>query len=157
MKRLLLLVGVAFVAAGVPRARPAKWFDERVTLVCNGSGVNPVILSETVPPKVVGPWVVQLDCTAATAGKPAIFRISIVDKPPPLLTKWGEILVSLSAGTGFHRVGPPVGSGIHPLTTLIPDDASLVGRVLRVQGLCGDEPIGFLSNALESPVRPATE
>ena len=95
----------------------------------------------------------QLDCRAATPGKASIFRFSIVDKPAPLPSKWGEILVSLTAGTGFHRVGPPVGSGIHPQTIVIPDDPALVCVPLRVQGFCASHPRGFLGNALESPIR----
>ena len=152
-KKLSSLIALALVVGAlVPRIVPALGGGP-TTVVCNGSGQNPLILSERFAPEVGKPWQVNLDCTTAAVAKPAIFVLSFVAKPSPIPSRWGEILVGLGGGTGtsFTRLHA---SSIVPLTATIPSDPGFACQSFQVQGFCGDDPRGYLSNALASTIGP---
>ncbi len=135
------------------------------SVLCNGTGTNPVILSDTsattpapTPPgnsPVIGKnWRVTLDCSPnGTIGSFAIFRVGFAPKPPPMSTQWGEILVPISAGTGQSFLESVPASRVVDLgPVLLPDDASFLGMTFSVQGFCPASPIGYLGNALAETV-----
>ena len=124
----------------------------RETEVFNGSGINPLVLSEHLAPRLGKPWMVKLDCRRTAAGKPSIIRVAFVPAPEPMQTRWGEVLVSVADGTGVNFIGPSRGAGMHPLNHRIPRDPGLAGVAFEVQGFCSDRPRGFLSNALASTI-----
>lgn len=138
---------VAVAALFVGGVRPSE-----ETVVFNGSGINPLILSEHLAPRVGKPWMVKLDCRGTRAGNPSIIRVAFVPVPAALRTRWGEVLVSLAAGTGVTFVGPSRGAGMHPFMHKIPRDPAVAGVSFQVQGFCSDHPRGFLSNALSSTI-----
>jgi hypothetical protein len=127
---------------------------------CNGTGVNPVNLTNTsstapapAPPMdspVIGKNLrLTLDCNPnGTIGATAIFRVGFGPKPAPLLSKWGEILVPITAGTGQNFFGTVSGTGTANMgPILIPFSGAFVGATYTVQGFCPASPDGFLSNA----------
>jgi hypothetical protein len=133
--------------------------------VCNGSNVNPIVLtntSTTAPapaPTVNAPvinknWKLTLDCNnpPAPIGRLSVFRVSFSPKPAPMNTKWGQLLVNVSSITGqtFLRVVPA--SRVVDLGPIfIPNDPGLLDGVFSVQGLCPGSP-GYLSNALAETI-----
>jgi hypothetical protein len=121
------------------------------SLVMNGSGVNPVILSSVNVPEIGNMWALRVDCTGANPARSAIFRIGYTGIIPPITTAFGELLVMLggSFGTNFTV---PHGGGLANLSVPLPNDASLVCLSYGVQSLCGDTPRGYLSNALKETV-----
>lgn len=144
MRKSLWCVVAALLVGGAPSAEE--------TVVLNGSGINPLILSEHLAPRLGKPWMVKLDCRGTRAGSPSIIRVAFVPVPAALRTRWGEVLVSLASGTGVNFIGPSRGAGMHPLTHKIPRDPSVAGVSFQVQGFCSDRPRGFLSNALSSTI-----
>lgn len=133
-----------------------------LSVVCNGTGLNPVILSNTssgaggtVNAPILGqPWRVTLDCSSSPGlGKPSIFRVAFTPKPPPVLSQWGEILVATS-GPGRTVVIPVSDRGtMHLGPFSIPKNLSVYGVAFSVQGFCPRTPgPGFLSNALSETV-----
>ncbi len=132
--------------------------------LCNGTGANPVILSDTsattpapTPPgnsPVIGKnWRVTQDCNPnGTVGGFAIFRVAFAPKPAPMSSQWGEILVAISGGTGQNFLQSVPASRIVDLAMLLPDDVSFLGLDFSVQALCPASPIGYLGNALAETV-----
>lgn len=145
MRKKEVWIAVAALLAGA--AGPPE-----ETVVFNGSGINPLILAEHLAPRLGKPWMVKLDCRGTAPGKPSIIRIAFVPVPDATRTRWGEVLVSLTAGTGVNFIGPSRGAGMHPLTRVIPRDPAVAGFPFQVQGFCSDRPRGFLSNGLASTV-----
>ncbi|MCP5118404.1 MAG: hypothetical protein GY953_46925, partial [bacterium] len=62
--------------------------------------------------------------------------------------KWGNILCSPTAGTGINFFLPHGGGAITLGGFTLPSDIALYGFCYCVQALCGDNPFGYLSNAL---------
>ncbi len=133
--------------------------------VCNGTGVNPLNLTNTsatapapVPstnaPVLGKNWLVELDCgPAGTIGGLAIFRIGFTAKPAPISSKWGEILVPITAGTGQNFVVAVPGNRRPVLgPILLPNDPALLCVAYAVQGFCPASPVGYLGNALAEMV-----
>jgi hypothetical protein len=127
---------------------------------CNGTGVNPIVLTNTsatapapAPPMnspVIGKNLrLTLDCNPnGTIGGTAIFRIGFGPKPAPMLSKWGEILVPITAGTGQNFFATVSGTGMADLgPILLPSSGAFVGATYTVQGFCPASPDGYLSNA----------
>ncbi len=133
--------------------------------LCNGSATNPVILSNTsatapapAPPSnspVIGKnWRVTLDCNpGGTIGGFAIFRVGFGPKPAPLPSKWGEILVPVTAGTGQNfLVSVPASRLVNLGPILLPSGGQFLCASYAVQGFCPSSPNGYLSNALAETV-----
>ncbi len=120
------------------------------SLVANGSGINPLILTSVQPPHIKKPWSVELDCTGADPSK---FAIVLIGSPAeaPVVTSLGERLISLTPGSFVTFATPHAGGAVTPSST-VPNDPSVACLRFRVQGLCGDAPRGFLSNALNETI-----
>ncbi len=122
--------------------------------VCNGSSVNPVILTNTslgaggpVNAPVLGaPWRVTLDCNpGGSIGALAVFRVSTAVKPMPVLTALGEVLV----GPGENLLGTvPANRIVLSPTLTIPKSLNFYTVPFTVQAFCPSQPHGYLSNAL---------
>ena len=97
----------------------------------------------------------SLDCSMATVGnKLTIWRVGFAPLTPPLASKWGNILVPISAGTGqnfilgFHNQSAAVPFSVPDAA--VPKDLSFACAPFGFQAFCGDAPKGFLSNGLQS-------
>ena len=113
-----------------------------VTSVENGTGVNPVILQPFQGPVLGEPWSIALDCTGTTPTKLAVFKLGFGPAPTPLATPFGELLVPTGAGPTFFE---PHGGGLAVLGPIgLPVDLAFLGASYRVQGLCGNDPRGYL-------------
>ena len=133
--------------------------------VCNGSNVNPIVLSNTSAtspaptptinaPTISKNWKLTLDCNnpPAAIGRLAVFRVSYAPKPAPMGSRWGEILVNTSSilGQTFVRIVPSTRLvDLGPI--FIPNDPGLLDGTFSVQALCPGVP-GYLSNALAETI-----
>ena len=113
------------------------------TIVKNGTGVNPLILSTILNPTLGSLWLMELDCSSANPNKLAIFRIAF-NSMPPLATAFGELIVS---GPGRNVYLPHFGEAVQ-LGILVPVDPSFACLPVVTQAFCGDSPVGYLSNAV---------
>ena len=128
------------------------------TLVRNGSGVNPLVFSDTggnpnTSPRLnpVEPFRATLDCSGASANGVYSITLRPVFLATPIQTAYGELH---HTGYPYARYGGLHGQGVvnTPLVTL-PYDLTLVGVPYYAQGFCGSPAGGsFLSNALEQRV-----
>jgi hypothetical protein len=115
------------------------------TAVRNGSGTNPVILSQASEPVWGSTWSATLDCSGHAAGLALVFGYS--QPASGLLTSSGELLVG---GTrtfwlqGVHNSGPTVLQG-----TLPPYSVALIDLPVFIQGACTGAPGVQLSNSLD--------
>ncbi len=119
----------------------------------NGSGVNPVGLTSVSKPKTGKPWSVSLSCAGANPSKLALFHIDFSGMPVvPTLGARGELLVNLASATCETFAIPHAGGTAVLGPMPIPIDPAFACLSYRVQGLCGDTPLGFLSNALDEVI-----
>ncbi len=132
------------------------------SISCNGSGVNFRVLTNTSAgvggntnnyPVIGKGWRVTLNCSAAPvppSGRLTIFRLSFPGKlPVPLNSKWGQVLVFITAGTGQNFIVPLPASKSASLTVpALPTGFQCFQYA--VQGFCPGGPgaDGTLSNAL---------
>lgn len=126
------------------------------TILRNGTGVNPVVLTDTggnpsTSPRLnvaSEPFGVTLDCSGALANGVYVIQLRPMLQPAPIPTSLGEFLFAgpvILRFSGLHGQGA-VGAG----PTVLPYDLSLIGATYVVQGFCGSSAGGaFLSNALE--------
>jgi hypothetical protein len=129
------------------------------TILRNGTGANPVVLTDTggdpnLSPRLnmaAEPFAVTLDCSSAPSSGVYSVQIRPFLAPMPLPTRFGELLIlgpALFKSTGFHN-SSPVSLG----PTVLPYDTSLLDVTYYVQGFCGSSIGGpFLSNALEQRI-----
>jgi hypothetical protein len=96
------------------------------TLV-NGTGVNPMVLSEITPPLLGTNWVTMLDPSAWPTAPSTFIALSSLNLPP-VLTSWGEVLIDASAPGLILDIGYALHSVEIPL---LPE---LAGLVLHSQG-----------------------
>ena len=129
------------------------------TIIRNGAGVNPLILSDTggdpnLSPRLnpSEPFRVSLDCSAASSNSLYSITLRPTLLAMPIQTAYGELL---HLGYPYARYVGMHGQGAvsSPLVT-IPYDLTLVGVTYYAQGFCGVPGGGgsFLSNALEQRV-----
>lgn len=117
----------------------------------NNNGVGPATLSEIHPVGIGVPGAFGLDCSMASVGnKPSIWRVGFGPPTTPLPSKWGDVRVPITAGSGVNFVLGPHGQSPAVLfdTPAAPKDPSLACAPFSLQALCGDQPIGHLSNGL---------
>ena len=113
--------------------------------VRNGSGLNPLTLSQTADPVFGTNWSATLDCSGHAAGMAYVFGYTA-----PISGSFnfaGELLVG-GQQTFFlqavHASGPTV------LTAAVPPyQLSLIDLPIYIQGLCSGAPGMRLSNALD--------
>ena len=96
------------------------------TLV-NGSGVNPMVLTEITPPLLGTNWVTMLD-PSSWPGAPSTFLALSYDAIPPVMTNWGEVLIDATLPGTILDIGYAVHSVEVPLLPV------LAGLELHAQG-----------------------
>jgi hypothetical protein len=94
-----------------------------------------------------------IGCAQATSNGLTIFRLGFGGLTPALPSKWGDILVPISAGTGITIVGPSHGQGILVFPAPIPKNFNFANTPFGFQGFCGDSPVGFTSQGIGSNVQ----
>ncbi len=114
--------------------------------VRNGSGSNPLTLSQRSEPFLGLPWKVALDCSGQGPGLATVFGYG--SPRAPLATPLGELLVDLTSPRLFRAVLPHSGGPAAFLIDL-PNDPALFGLAVSVQGLCSGVPRSRLSDALD--------
>src|SRR5262245_1577188 len=125
----------------------AVWIvDLDPSAVRNGSGRNPLSLSQTSEPSVGHDWKIVLDCSAHRRG---VASISGFAAPlPGLMTPLGEVLIDRHSPRFFELVAPHRGTAVS-FHIPVPLDPALIGLFLHVQGLVTGAPGPQLSNALD--------
>ncbi len=111
-------------------------------VVRNGTGVNPLTLSNSATPVLGGTWAVRLDCTAQGSGFASLIVKSL---PATTATGFGEILVG--GPLLLRRVRAHPGAAVS-FTEPVPDAVSLIGLEACVQGACAGGAVS-LTNALD--------
>ncbi len=94
-----------------------------------------------------------LGCSPAVVNGLTIFRLGFGGLTTPLPTKWGDILVPITTGSGMTIVGPPHGGGAVPFPAPIPKNFNFANAPFGFQGFCGDSPLGFTSQGVGSNVQ----
>lgn len=118
----------------------------------NGSGRNRMILTGLARPVLGSPWAARLDCSRFGEG-----LASLSFRRRPLLgtrTLFGELLI---AGELLHEATQPFSHSATDFSWTVPNDPTLIGLPLYVQGACRSTAIGSgrfvrgggLSNALD--------
>ena len=111
----------------------------------NGSGVNPLTLSEAADPVFGTNWLTTLDCSGHASGQAFLWGYGRPLAGTP--SAFGEVLVG---GTRVFRRALAHLSGPTPISTAVPPfDLSFIDLPLFVQGLCTGAPGPQLSNALD--------
>ncbi len=114
--------------------------------VRNGSGANPLTLSQKEDPRLGADWLASLDCRAHAPGSALLIGS---DRPVSgVFVPAGELLVDLAGSRLFTLLAPHAGTS-SLFTTPVPLGPALFGRVLHVQGLCTGAPGLRLGNALD--------
>lgn len=112
--------------------------------VRNGSGVNPLTLTQLADPVLGAVWKAQLDCSGHA---PGFALLTARDRPlAGVFSPAGELLIS---GTPVFRLSARHAGGPAGFALLVPDELVLVNLTLHAQGLCSGAPGPRLSNALD--------
>lgn len=112
--------------------------------IVNGTGVNPVLLRETLPARLGQLWVGSIDMSGQPIASTTLL-VAASATIAPVQHPLGELL--LDPSTVLASPFPGVGGYVFP----IPADASLAGVRLFVQGVVlpsGFPSVPFLTNAL---------
>jgi hypothetical protein len=140
--------GAPELAVGAPadHAAGAVWIlSLDPSALRNGSGTNPLILSQVGEPVFGATWSATLDCSAHGSGLAALWghdaATSGVSSP------YGEILIT---GNRVFHLFAPHGSAPVTFSTLVPPTSlALIDLPIHVQGACTGFPGPRLSNALD--------
>ncbi len=123
---------------------PAR--EVAVSLVRNGSGVNPVLLHETLPARLGQLWAANLVALDPLGFRhPTVLFLSNADFGPQS-SPFGELLIDLAQQLGRPRIGRG------GYTAPIPADLALAGRRIHLQGFVQDPAGEYLTNALRVTV-----
>jgi len=112
--------------------------------VRNGSGVNPLILSQTADPVIGTTWSATLDCSGHASGLAALWGFSAPTSGS--ITPFGEILITGHKVFDFvqlHFGGPTL------FQANVPNRVDLIDLPIFIQGACTGAPGARLSNALD--------
>ncbi len=110
--------------------------------VVNGSGTNPEIFAELLPPRLGQVWVTRFDLTA----HPTTFATLILSSGgalAPRPTRFGELLID----PGLFLGPPLLAQGMHLVP--VPADPVLDGFVVHTQGLIRTTGGSLLTNGLD--------
>ena len=121
------------------------------SVVRNGSGTNPLVLSSLGAPRIARNWTVQLDCTGYQDSLAIVAMAT--GGHPGLQTFAGEILFDftseiLGAGARDHT------GNVLSFTLPVPPNIALCGRTATAQALILGAPGPHFSNALDLAVGP---
>jgi hypothetical protein len=141
-----LVVGAYQDEDGADEAGAVWIVDLDTSAVRNGSGVNPLSLSQASEPIVGHDWEIVMDCSAHLRGVASIAGFAAPIQG--LLTPLGEVLVDLDSPRFFHLVAPHRGTAVS-FQIPVPLDPALIGLFLHVQGRCTGARRPQLSNALD--------
>jgi len=112
----------------------------------NGSGLNPIALSNLRAPRLGSVLAFDCDCTGHA---PATAYLSAYARPSSgSFGPWGETLVDPSSKRYFTKTAPHSGNTIR-FTAPIPKDMDLCGLPISLQGLCMGAPAAKLTNAID--------
>jgi hypothetical protein len=143
--------GNSEVAAGPGFHTPSNNTIEIVTLdsnaVRNGSGMNPLILSQSAEPVIGTTWSATLDCSGHASGLAALAGFSAPTSG--VFTPYGEVLVT--GQRTFYQLRPHTG-GPMLFQENVPLRLDLFGLQVFVQGVVTGAPGTRLSNALDAVV-----
>ncbi len=140
--RIDVLLGGSGGVDDVAWCSPGSSAAHASAAVRNGTGVNPLRLSNLATPLLGGTWVARLDCTGHGNG---FASLTVASLPVTTPTGFGEVLVG---GPRFlRRIRPHLGSAVS-FTEPVPNDVSLVGLLACAQGVCTGGGVS-LSNALD--------
>lgn len=116
------------------------------SVIRNGSGVNPVLLHETLPARLGQLWAANLIALDPQGNRlPTVLFLSNSGFGPQA-SRFGELLIDLNQQIGHPRVGN--GGYVAP----IPAELALAGRRIFMQGFVQDPAGEFLTNALRVTV-----
>jgi hypothetical protein len=110
--------------------RPGMGLAQASSTVRNGTGVNPLLLSNVATPVVNGTWAARIDCTGHASG---LAHLLVTSTPITMTTSLGEILV---AGPPLLQQMRPHAGSFASFTQSVPNDLSLVGVSVSAQGVC---------------------
>jgi len=139
--------GAQEIAVGAPldATRGAVWIlSLDPSAVRNGSGVNPLTLSQASEPVIGTTWSATLDCSGHASGVAAILGFSA--PTAGLFSPFGEQLVT---GNRIFVLSAPHASGPTLLQGNVPNKMELIDLPVFVQGMCTGAPGTRLSNALD--------
>lgn len=140
--------GAQELAVGGPTLddhRGAVWILSLApTAVRNGSGVNPVILSQAAEPVFGTTWSATLDCSGQPGGLAVLWGFS--QPTSGVFTPFGELLVTGQRLFRFEAVGAR--NPVRFTGTVPPSSIALLDLSIHVQGLCAGANGARLSNAL---------
>jgi hypothetical protein len=112
----------------------------------NGSGTNPMVLSEVLPPRLGQAWVSNIDLTGQPTGTDSLLWVSVASLATPIASPYGEILIDPA-----QRITPVFVSGsLHVIP--VPNDPALNGLVLHTQGAMRSGGAFVLTNAVVTAV-----
>lgn len=124
----------------------AFWVLSMVTTsVRNGSGVNPVILSQDVQPNIGSSWTLSLDATGHAPGVAIVTAWSGASEGTFVAA--GEVLVDAGSTRFFLGMAAHAGD-VATFPIAIPNTTLLVNLQMHVQGLVLGAPGATLGNAL---------
>ena len=120
------------------------------TTVNNGTGINPVLLSDGGVAPVIGQvWPVTIDNT--TSGFDASFGLwTLGSLGSPLFLAGGEVILNLLDPNGFVITNSVFAQSVNDHSALVVKDLTLIGLDLTCQGLLISGQPGFqLTNAID--------
>jgi PKD repeat protein len=117
-----------------------------IVLHRNGSGVNPMVLTNLRPARLGALWECELDCSGHAPDTAQVFGYSRGATGPIFVS--GELLVDLSSTYYFTLSAIHLGNAVR-FQAFLPNDITLCGRLLSIQGLCRGAPAPRLSNAID--------
>ena len=140
-----LLVGTRFFGGsseGLAQLLSLERTQLPATTVANGTGINPLWLSEVAPAIIGKPWMTKVD----TQGTPFVSTFLYLSSAPfSAILSSGEVLIDPS----LLLVSPPPSSATGDIVFDIPLDASLVDQLVYSQALVTGTPTGLqLTNSL---------
>jgi hypothetical protein len=142
-----LAVGAYYDDDGLFQAGSAWVAELRASAVRNGSGTNPMTLTESGEPAIGQAWDLSLDCSGHAGG---LAQISAYAHPDAgRATVAGELLVDLTSTRFFRRTQAHTGTGSALFHLAVPSDPALIGLAISVQGIVTGAPGAKLSNALD--------
>ncbi|MFT5462033.1 MAG: hypothetical protein ACI8QS_000905 [Planctomycetota bacterium] len=136
----------------------ASWFIEiyeddglevATTALNNGSGINPVVLTDGgVAPVLNGVWPVMVDTASSGHGLSACLWYKGSLPAGSLIIGAGEVIVDPTSSLDFSSI--VVGTGLNDHSIAVPKDVTLIGTDYTVQAILytGGPPVA-LSNAID--------
>jgi len=140
-----IVVGAPFDRANGERTGGFWILSLATSATRNGSGANPLTLTQASEPVFGQSWSATLDCSGHGPGMAFVFGYS--QPAAGVFTSAGEVLVG---GSNLFLLQAPHLAGPTPLMAPVPPfSLALIDLPVHIQGLCGGSPGLALSNALD--------